>query len=150
MPPPLTTILLCLFGLAQELEGWWEVLSSFFRIPPEIRKIVYSNDIIRGPAWTVRKVTKAKSVFHQMHQQVKMLYLASMNHDEEMDRKDPELGPGFKPVDNNVRRSGGKVPVTQVPPSWSWYCYFLLRKRKYPKKTVLIAGRARPHKIFLR
>lgn len=60
-------------------ENNWEVLSSFFRFPPEIRKIIYTTNIIEGLHRQFRKVTKAKSVFPSDTSLEKMLYLASMN-----------------------------------------------------------------------
>ena len=60
-------------------ENNWEVLSSFFRFPPEIRKIIYTTNIIEGLHRQFRKVTKAKSAFPSDTSLEKMLYLASMN-----------------------------------------------------------------------
>ncbi len=60
-------------------ESNWEVLSSFFKFPPEIRKIIYTTNIIEGLHRQFRKVTKTKTVFPSDTSLEKMLYLTSMN-----------------------------------------------------------------------
>jgi transposase-like protein len=60
-------------------EGNWDVLSPFFKFPDEVRKIVYTTNIIEGVHRQFRKVTKTKSVFPSDSSLEKMLYLASMN-----------------------------------------------------------------------
>lgn len=60
-------------------ENNWEVLSPFYKFPDEIRKIIYTTNIIEGLHRQFRKVTKTKSVFPSDSSLEKMLYLASMN-----------------------------------------------------------------------
>lgn len=60
-------------------ENNWEVLSPFFKFPYEIRKIIYTTNIIEGLHRQFRKVTKTKTVFPSDTSLEKMLYLASMN-----------------------------------------------------------------------
>lgn len=60
-------------------EGNWDVLSPFYKFPGEIRKIIYTTNIIEGLHRQFRKVTKTKSVFPTDSSLEKMLYLASMN-----------------------------------------------------------------------
>lgn len=60
-------------------ESNWDVLSPFFKFPDEVRKIVYTTNIIEGVHRQFRKVTKTKSVFPSDSSLEKMLYLASMN-----------------------------------------------------------------------
>ena len=57
----------------------WNVLSPFFKYPVEIRKIMYTTNIIEGVHRQFRKVTKTKSVFPTDLSLEKMLYLASQN-----------------------------------------------------------------------
>jgi len=62
--------------------GWennWDVLSPFFKYPDEVRKIMYTTNIIESLQRQFRKVTKTKSVFLSDSSLEKMLYLASMN-----------------------------------------------------------------------
>ncbi|HHZ00010.1 IS256 family transposase [Defluviitalea saccharophila] len=60
-------------------ENNWDVLSPFFKYPAEVRKIIYTTNIIEGVHRQFRKVTKAKSVFPSDSSLEKMLYLAAMN-----------------------------------------------------------------------
>ena len=57
----------------------WDILSTFFAYPVEIRKIIYTTNIIEGLHRQFRKVTKTKSVFPNDDSLRKMLYLASQN-----------------------------------------------------------------------
>ena len=60
-------------------EDNWDILSTFFAYPVEIRKIIYTTNIIEGLNRQFRKVTKTKSVFPNDDSLRKMLYLASQN-----------------------------------------------------------------------
>lgn len=60
-------------------EDNWDILSTFFAYPVEIRKIIYTTNIIEGLNRQFRKVTKMKSVFPNDDSLRKMLYLASQN-----------------------------------------------------------------------
>ena len=60
-------------------ENNWEDVSSFFQFSEEIRKIMYTTNIIEGLNRQYRKVTKTKSVFPSDQSLEKMLYLASEN-----------------------------------------------------------------------
>lgn len=64
------------------IKSWdmnWDVLSTFFKYPSEIRSIMYTTNIIEGVHRQFRKVTKTKSVFPTDLSLEKMLYLASQN-----------------------------------------------------------------------
>jgi putative transposase len=60
-------------------ENNWEVLSPFYKYPNEVRRIVYTTNIIEGVNRQFRKVTKTKSVFPSDASLEKMLYLATKN-----------------------------------------------------------------------
>ena len=60
-------------------ENNWEDVSSFFQFPDDIRRIMYTTNIIEGLNRQYRKVTKTKSVFPRDASLEKMLYLASQN-----------------------------------------------------------------------
>lgn len=60
-------------------EDNWDILSTFFAYPVEIRKIIYTTNIIEGLNRQFRKVTKNKAVFPTNDSLKKMLYLASTN-----------------------------------------------------------------------
>lgn len=57
----------------------WDVVSPFFGFSEEIRRIMYTTNIIEGLNRQYRKVTKTKSVFPNDTSLEKMLYLASIN-----------------------------------------------------------------------
>ncbi|TYS45845.1 transposase, partial [Bacillus infantis] len=57
----------------------WDILAAFFAYPPEIRKIIYTTNIIEGLHRQFRKVTKTKSIFPNDDSLRKMLYLAAQN-----------------------------------------------------------------------
>lgn len=54
----------------------WPNISTFFRYPPELRKIIYTSNAVEGLHRRVRKVTKSKAVFPSSQALFKMLYLA--------------------------------------------------------------------------
>ena len=58
-------------------EDNWEVLSTFFEYPPEIRKIIYTTNIIEGLNRQFRQITKNKPSFTNDDSLRRMLYLAS-------------------------------------------------------------------------
>ena len=55
----------------------WEVLSTFYEYPPEIRKIIYTTNIIEGLNRQFRQITKNKPSFTNDDSLRRMLYLAS-------------------------------------------------------------------------
>lgn len=64
------------------LKSWyanWDVLSPFFKYPYDVRKIMYTTNIIEGLHRQFRKVTKTKSIFPSDQALEKMLYLSSQN-----------------------------------------------------------------------
>jgi len=64
------------------IKGWknnWEILNPFFNYPQEIRKIMYTTNIIEGLHRQFRKVTKTKTMFPNDQSLEKMLYLATQN-----------------------------------------------------------------------
>lgn len=60
-------------------ENNWDVISPFFKFSEEVRKIIYTTNIIEGLNRQFRKVTKSKTMFPTDSSLEKMLYLASMN-----------------------------------------------------------------------
>lgn len=60
-------------------ESNWDVVSPFFQFSDDIRRIMYTTNIIEGVNRQFRKVTKTKSVFPNDSSLEKMLYLASKN-----------------------------------------------------------------------
>jgi putative transposase len=57
----------------------WENLSTYFKYPPEIRRIIYTTNTLEGFNRQLRKVTKTKSVFPTDDSLRKSLYLATVD-----------------------------------------------------------------------
>ena len=57
----------------------WANLSTYFKYPQEIRRLIYTTNAIEGFNRQLRKVTKSKSVFPTDDSLFKMLYLAMMD-----------------------------------------------------------------------
>ena len=57
----------------------WPNLSTYFKFPQEVRRLIYTTNTIEGFNRQLRKVTKPKSVFPTDDSLLKMLYLAMMD-----------------------------------------------------------------------
>lgn len=55
----------------------WEGLSTFFHYPQDIRKVMYTTNIIESYHSQLRKITKSKRVFPNDEALLKLLYLVS-------------------------------------------------------------------------
>lgn len=56
----------------------WAELATFFKYPPEIRKLIYTTNAIENFNRQLRKVTKTKSAFVSDDALMKLLYLTTM------------------------------------------------------------------------
>lgn len=64
------------------IKSWknnWERLSNYFKYPKEIRRIIYTTNIIESFHSQLRKVTKSKRVFSSDMSLFKLLYLVHQN-----------------------------------------------------------------------
>lgn len=68
----------------------WERLSNYFKYPKEIRRIIYTTNIIESFHSQLRKATKSKRVFSSDMSLLKLLYLIHLNLKEYW--KGPMLG----------------------------------------------------------
>ena len=57
----------------------WDILSTFFAYPAEVRRIIYTTNIIEGLNRQFRKISKNKPSFTNDDSLRKLLYLASKN-----------------------------------------------------------------------
>lgn len=57
----------------------WNELSTFFKYPEEIRRMIYTTNAIEGFNRQLRKVTKSKSIFPSDQSLLKMLYLVTQD-----------------------------------------------------------------------
>lgn len=65
--------------IAQSWRANWANLSTYFKFPQELRRLIYTTNAIEGFNRQLRKVTKAKYVFPTDESLFKMLYLAMMD-----------------------------------------------------------------------
>jgi transposase-like protein len=67
---------------AYAVKSWkenWDNLTSYFDYPLEIRKIIYTTNVIESLNNCIRKYTKSKSVFPDDQSVLKSIYLSIMN-----------------------------------------------------------------------
>ena len=57
----------------------WANLSTYFKYPEAVRRLIYTTNTIEGFNRQLRKVTKSKTVFPSDDSLLKMLYLATMD-----------------------------------------------------------------------
>ena len=65
--------------ISQSWRDNWPNLSTYFKYPQEVRRLIYTTNAIEGFNRQLRKVTKAKSVFPTDDSLLKMLYLAMID-----------------------------------------------------------------------
>ena len=65
--------------ISQSWRENWPNLSTYFKYPQELRRLIYTTNAIEGFSRQLRKVTKAKSVFPTDDSLFKMLYLAMID-----------------------------------------------------------------------
>ena len=64
------------------IQSWidnWDVLSVFFKFSAEIRKIMYTTNVIENLNRQYRKVTKQRTIFPNDQALMKSLYLATID-----------------------------------------------------------------------
>lgn len=57
----------------------WATLSTYFKYPEPVRRLIYTTNAIEGFNRQLRKVTKSKTIFPSDDSLLKMLYLAMMD-----------------------------------------------------------------------
>ncbi|XBK16121.1 transposase [Pedobacter lusitanus] len=57
----------------------WDELTSYFDFPLEIRKIIYTTNVIESLNSGIRKFTKSKNLFPDDQAAIKAVYLSVMN-----------------------------------------------------------------------
>lgn len=65
--------------ISQSWRDNWANLSTYFKFPQELRRLIYTTNMIEGINRQLRKVTKSKSVFPTDDSLFKMLYLAMID-----------------------------------------------------------------------
>lgn len=85
----------------------WATLSTYFKYPNEVRKLIYTTNAIEGFNRQLRKVTKSKTVFPSDDSLLKMLYLATMD----ITKNGPGAagtGPRYEPSWKSTLKNGWK------------------------------------------
>ena len=65
--------------IAKSWKDNWANLSTYFKYPQAVRRLIYTTNTIEGFNRQLRKVTKSKTVFPSDDSLLKMLYLAMMD-----------------------------------------------------------------------
>ena len=65
--------------IAKSWKDNWAKLSTYFKYPEAVRRLIYTTNAIEGFNRQLRKVTKSKTVFPSDDSLLKMLYLAMMD-----------------------------------------------------------------------
>ena len=65
--------------IAKSWRDNWANLSTYFKYPEAVRRLIYTTNTIEGFNRQLRKVTKSKTVFPTDDSLLKMLYLATMD-----------------------------------------------------------------------
>lgn len=65
--------------IAKSWKDNWVNLSTYFKYPEAVRRLIYTTNAIEGFNRQLRKVTKSKTVFPTDDSLLKMLYLATMD-----------------------------------------------------------------------
>lgn len=87
----------------------WPEISTMFKYPPEIRKLIYTTNAIENFNRQLRKVTKTKSAFVSDDALMKMLYLATINITEKWSMPIQNWG---MILDNLMIYFGDRVPIS--------------------------------------
>ena len=64
------------------IQSWknkWENLSSYFKYPEDIKRIIYTTNIIESVHRQFRKLTKTKGAFSNENSLIKLLYMGIQN-----------------------------------------------------------------------
>lgn len=65
--------------IAKSWKDNWANLSTYFKYPEAVRRLIYTTNTIEGFNRQLRKVTKSKTVFPSDDSLLKMLYLAMID-----------------------------------------------------------------------
>lgn len=68
-------------------ENNWESLSTFFKYPEEIRKLIYTTNPIESYNRAVKKVIKTKGNFPSDEALLKLIYLSTMDLEKKRQHK---------------------------------------------------------------
>ena len=70
----------------------WQQISTYFKYPQELRRMIYTTNQIENFNRQLRKVTKTRTIFPSDDALFKLLYLATMDITEKWTGKDRDWG----------------------------------------------------------
>ncbi len=82
----------------------WPVLSTFFEYPVEIRKIIYTTNIIEGLNRQFRQITKEQTFLHERRFPASDVISGLPAYREALARQMSKLGSGAQSAGDHVRR----------------------------------------------
>ena len=62
-------------AIKRQWEAAWEHVIPFFEFPPEVRKVIYTTNMIESINYQLRKITKTRGHFPTDDALIKLLYL---------------------------------------------------------------------------
>jgi len=78
-------------GIVKVWRSAWEQFTPFLRFPPEIRKVVYTTNLVESINYQLRKITKTRGHFPTDESALKLLRLGARNIS---DKRGGDLGTG--------------------------------------------------------
>ena len=78
-------------GIVKTWRQAWEQFTPFLRFPPEIRKVVYTTNLVESINYQLRKITKTRGHFPTDDAALKLLRLGARNIS---DKRGGDLGTG--------------------------------------------------------
>jgi len=78
-------------GIVKVWRSAWEQFTPFLRFPPEIRKVVYTTNLVESINYQLRKITKTRGHFPTDDAALKLLRLGARNIS---DKRGGDLGTG--------------------------------------------------------
>jgi len=78
-------------GIVKVWRSAWEQFTPFLRFPPEIRKVVYTTNLVESVNYQLRKITKTRGHFPTDEAALKLLRLGARNIS---DKRGGDLGTG--------------------------------------------------------
>ena len=94
--------------IAKSWKDNWANLSTYFKYPEAVRRLIYTTNTIEGFNRQLRKVTKSKTVFPSDDSLLKMLYLAMIDITKKWTGHRQDWDDPFS-AGNFLRRKIGKV-----------------------------------------
>lgn len=97
-----------LFALEEFAEKWnsrypiitkswqanWQRINPMFQFPQEVRRAIYTTNVIESLNYSLRKITKTQAAFPIEEAAIKLLWLGLRNIEKKLDNADTELESG--------------------------------------------------------